>query len=170
MKQRKGLMTHRLSGLKKSCQALDRQRLPEVYISSSPSCSSDSPLYRFQPRGLGSSHGPTFGIRVLISSMEDPAHQCSRDAGSMLALQAFADYIKGNSILLFTDKTTVAAYLNRQGGTHSQSLCNMAVEIMLWCAKNRVHIKARYLPGRLNALADCLSRKGNVVQTEWKSV
>ena len=84
-----------------------------------------------------------------------------------LALQAFADYIKGNSILLSTDNTTVAAYLNRQGGTHSQSLCNMAVEIMLWCAKNRVHIKARYLPGRLNALADCLSRKGNVVQTEW---
>ena len=84
-----------------------------------------------------------------------------------LALQAFAEYIKGNSILLSTDNTTVAAYLNRQGGTHSQSLCNMAVEIMLWCAKNRVHIKARYLPGRLNALADCLSRKGNVVQTEW---
>ena len=84
-----------------------------------------------------------------------------------LALQAFADYIKGNSILLSTDNTTVAAYLNRQGGTHSLSLCNMAVEIMLWCAKNRVHIKARYLPGRLNALADCLSRKGNIVQTEW---
>ena len=64
-------------------QALDRHRLSEVYVSSSPSCSSASPLYRFQPRGLGSSHGGTYGIRVLVSSMEDPAHQCSRDAGSM---------------------------------------------------------------------------------------
>ena len=84
-----------------------------------------------------------------------------------LALQAFAAYIKGDSILLSTDSTTVAAYVNRQGGTHSQSLCNTAVGIMIWCAKNKVHIKVIYLPGRLNALADCLSRKGNVVQTEW---
>ena len=84
-----------------------------------------------------------------------------------LALQAIAAYIKGNSILLSIYNMTVAAYVNQKGGTHSQSLCNMAVELMLLCDQNRVNIKARYLPGRLNTLADCLSRKGNVVQTEW---
>ena len=85
----------------------------------------------------------------------------------LLALQAFAVHIKGHSVLLATDNTTVAAYINKQGGTHSRTLCNLAVEAAEWCARNKVHLKARYLPGRLNALADCLSRKGAVVQTEW---
>ena len=85
----------------------------------------------------------------------------------LLALKAFAVHVRGHSVLLATDNTTVAAYVNKQGGTHSQTLCNLAVEIALWCTQNKVHIKARYLPGRLNALADCLSRKGNIVQTEW---
>ena len=85
----------------------------------------------------------------------------------LLALQAFAVHIKGHSVLLATDNTTVAAYINKQGGTHSRTLCNLAVEAAEWCARNKVHLKARYLPGRLNALADCLPRKGAVVQTEW---
>ena len=91
-----------------------------------------------------------------------------------LALQAFAPHIQGHSVLLVTDSTTVSAYINRRGvgergtrGSHSYTLCNLAVEIVLWCAKNRTHIKARHLPGRLNALADCLSRKENIVQAEW---
>lgn len=85
----------------------------------------------------------------------------------LLALQTFAHYVQNRSVLLVTDNTTVAAYINKQGGTHSQCLCNLAVEIALWCAENNVFIKARFLPGRLNVLADCLSRKNNIVQTEW---
>ena len=84
-----------------------------------------------------------------------------------LAIQAFAPHIQGHSVLLVTDSTTVSAYINRQGGGHTRTLCNLAVEIVLWCAKNRINIKARHLQGRLNALADCLSRKENIVQTEW---
>ena len=85
----------------------------------------------------------------------------------LLALKAFAVHIKGHLVLLATDNTTVAVYINKQGGTHSRTLCNLAVEAAEWCARNKVHLKSRYLPGRLNALADCLSRKGAVVQTEW---
>lgn len=84
-----------------------------------------------------------------------------------LALQEFSSQVQNHVVLLATDNTSVAAYINKQGGTHSHSLCNLAVEIALWCSENNVHIRARYLPGRLNALADCLSRKNNVVQTEW---
>ena len=71
------------------CQALNRQRLSEVYISFLPSCSLASPLYRFQPRGLKSPYGRTYGVIVRVSSMEDPAHQCSRDAGSMASSSSF---------------------------------------------------------------------------------
>ena len=35
----------------------------------------------------------------------------------LLALQAFAVHIKGHSVLLATDNTMVAAYINRQGGS-----------------------------------------------------
>ena len=55
----------------------------------------------------------------------------------LLALQAFAVHIKGHSVLLATDNTTVAAYINKQGGTHSRTLCNLAVEAAEWCARKR---------------------------------
>lgn len=84
-----------------------------------------------------------------------------------LSLQAFSALVRNRTVLLASDNTTVAAYVNKQGGTHSRPLCDLAIEIVLWCAQNNVLLKARYIPGRLNALADCLSRKKNVVQTEW---
>ena len=38
---------------------------------------------------------------------------------------------------------------------------------MAWCTPNQVTLKARHIPGRLNLMADKLSRLGQVKQTEW---
>ena len=39
--------------------------------------------------------------------------------------------------------------------------------ILTWCTRNQVTLKARHIPGRLNVVADKLSRLGQTIQTEW---
>ena len=39
--------------------------------------------------------------------------------------------------------------------------------ILTWCIRNQVTLKARHIPGRLNVVADKLSRLGQTIQTEW---
>ncbi|XP_070179246.1 uncharacterized protein [Littorina saxatilis] len=84
-----------------------------------------------------------------------------------LGLQHFVSALQGNHVLIHTDNTTVAAYLNKQGGSRSQLLSSRACKILSWCAHHEILISARYLPGCLNVLADALSRSSQVLHTEW---
>ena len=85
----------------------------------------------------------------------------------LLALQEFKQMCQGQTVLIATDNTTVVAYINKQGGMRSGPLCALLWRILSWCTKNQVTLKARHIPGRLNVVADKLSRLGQVIQTEW---
>ena len=84
-----------------------------------------------------------------------------------LALQAFQHRVAHQSVALMCDNATVVAYVNKQGGTVSHSLCSLTKELLLWAEANSVTLVARYLPGKANVLADQLSRRGQVIGTEW---
>ena len=77
-----------------------------------------------------------------------------------LALQRFKDQCQNQTVLVATDNSTVVAYINKQGGTHS-------AEIMTWCHHYQITLKARHIPGCLNVMADLLSRSNQVQSTEW---
>ena len=47
------------------------------------------------------------------------------------------------------------------------SLCALLWRILSWCTRKQVTLKARHIPGRLNMIADKLSRLGQTIQTEW---
>ncbi|XP_076441109.1 uncharacterized protein LOC143280359 [Babylonia areolata] len=79
----------------------------------------------------------------------------------------FLPHVSRRSILLCTDNTTVACYLNKQGGAHSHQLSLHAETVLLWCQEHNIHLTARHVPGKLNILADYLSRSHTVLQTEW---
>ena len=49
----------------------------------------------------------------------------------------------------------------------SGPLCALLWRILTWCARRQVVLKARHIPGRLNVIADKLSRLGQTIQTEW---
>ena len=83
-----------------------------------------------------------------------------------LALQAFRDVI-GHRVTAMCDNSTVVAYVNKQGGTISYALCSLASRLLRWTERLDIHLDARYLPGQSNVLADLLSRRGQVVGTEW---
>ena len=84
-----------------------------------------------------------------------------------LALQAFQEVVAGHHVTAMCDNSTVVAYVNKQGGTVSRPLCLLTSRLLRWTESFDVLLEARYLPGESNVLADVLSRRGQVVGTEW---
>ena len=84
-----------------------------------------------------------------------------------LDLQAFREDVIGHHVTAMCDNSTVVAYVNKQGGTVSRALCLLTSRLLRWTESFDVHLDARYLPGESNVLADLLSRRGQVVGTEW---
>ena len=85
----------------------------------------------------------------------------------LLALRRFQSLVQGKVVLVATDNTTVVAYINKEGGMRSGSLCALLWRLLCWCNLRQVVLRARHIPGRLNVIADKLSRQGQVIQTEW---
>ena len=79
-----------------------------------------------------------------------------------LALQSFQELVTA-----MCDNSTVGAYVNKQGGTVSRSLCSLARQLLRWAESLDIHRDAKYLPGQSNVLADLLSRRDQVIGTEW---
>ena len=72
-----------------------------------------------------------------------------------LGLQTFREDVIGHHVTAMCDNSTVVA------------LCLLASRLLRWTESLDIHLDARYLPGQANVLADLLSRRGQVVGTEW---
>lgn len=84
-----------------------------------------------------------------------------------LALRHFQCIIGNSCVMIATDNSTVVAYIKKQGGTHSPSLCMLVWELLYWCHHRDIQILVRHIPGKLNVLADGLSRPDRILPTEW---
>ena len=85
----------------------------------------------------------------------------------LLALRSFEKQCRGQIVLIATDNTTVVSYINKEGGMKSGSLCALLWRLLAWCHPRKIILRARHIPGRLNVIADKLSRHNQVIQTEW---
>ena len=74
----------------------------------------------------------------------------------LLALKSFQHLVQGKVILVATDNTTVVAYINKEGGMRSGSLCPLLWRLLCWCNLRQIVLKARHIPGRLNVTTSCL--------------
>ena len=83
-----------------------------------------------------------------------------------LVIYHYRQQLRGQTVICRTDNTTVLAYINKQGGTRSQTLCMEAVELWELCIQSQITPTAIHLPGVKNQLADLLSRR-RVNQNEW---
>lgn len=70
-------------------------------------------------------------------------------------------------ILVASDNRTVVSYVNRMGGTKSWSMMEETYDLFSLCIQKDWRIRARYIPGHLNCIADQLSRTGQPLPTEW---
>ena len=51
----------------------------------------------------------------------------------LLALKRFQHLVQGKVVLVATDNTTVVAYINKEGGVRSGSLCALLWRLLCWC-------------------------------------
>ena len=84
-----------------------------------------------------------------------------------LTLKSFEHLCRDQTVLIATDNTTVVSYINKEGGIRSGSLCALLWRLLSWCHPRGIVLRARHIPGRLNVIADKLSRHNQVIQTEW---
>ena len=84
-----------------------------------------------------------------------------------LTLQFFEHQLMNMVVEVLSDNTITVSYINRQGGTHSISLCNLAIEVYQWCSARGISLSATHQSGVQNVLADALSQ-GVSHPTEWK--
>ena len=84
-----------------------------------------------------------------------------------LGLRAFSQRVENARVALMSDSTSAVAYLRNQGGTKSLAMNDLATDICLWSEKRGMTLVPCYLPGHLNVLADHLSRRGQILKTEW---
>lgn len=82
-------------------------------------------------------------------------------------LQEFQQYLSHSTVCVMSDNTTVVSHLNRQGGTHSRTLCDKTVALYLWSEQQNINLMSRFVPGRMNVTADMLSRKRQILKNEW---
>ena len=96
-----------------------------------------------------------------------------------LALRHFLPQVQGHVVQVYADNCTAVAYLQKQGGTVSWELFLLSRQILYWCKRNQIQVRARYIPGELNVRADALSRRPEnlakelqspkaVLATEWR--
>ena len=84
-----------------------------------------------------------------------------------LGLQYFVELVRGKTVAIFSDNTTALSYLAKEGGTRSYLLNLEAQETLDWAERNSVNLLCQFVRGSSNVLADCLSRKSQVISTEW---
>ncbi len=84
-----------------------------------------------------------------------------------LALQHFLPLLRNQHVLVRTDSTVAAAYVNRQGGLGSPCLCILAQMIWEWAYSWFKFLRAMYVVGPANLTTDQFPREGQLPR-EWR--
>lgn len=113
-------------------------------------------------------HAPQFQVSGNWSQLES---QWSINALELLAvvkaLQRAPTSWYGKKLMVASDNTSAVAYMNHQGGTRSFRLMEATAQLFQVLQDKQITMRARHIPGRLNRMADLLSRSTGVVNTEW---
>lgn len=99
------------------------------------------------------------GVRGSWSSTERSEHINVLELRAVRrALQHFLPCLRGKHILVRTDNTSVVYHINHQGGVRSAQLLAESQALLVWAAPRLSSLRAMYLPGDCNQIADSLSR------------
>ena len=85
----------------------------------------------------------------------------------LIALRLFPHLIKGKRVLILCDNSAAVSHLQKCGGVRSWPLYSLSWLIFSKVTKLDIHLQVRHIPGSLNVIADRLSRKGQLMPSEW---
>ena len=128
-------------------------------------CSGSSPVFRRVLFGVGRPPPRSTRVRGVVGP-EVAAHQSSRDEGSAPGPSVVSRRCH-RSPCDSDVRQLDGRGVHQQASTVSRALCSLASRLLRWTESLDIYLNARYLPGQANVLADLLSRRGQVVGTEW---
>ena len=109
----------------------------------------DLRLYLVASRSGWGAHLLDRSVSGLWSSQESTLHINLLEMKALfLALQSFQDIVTNHRATVMCDNSTVVTYVNKQGGTVSDSLCLLTGRLLLWTEFHNVQLEARHLPGQ----------------------
>ncbi len=82
-----------------------------------------------------------------------------RAVGSAFSLAAVPATAVGQAQLVRKDNTAAVSYINRLGGIRSHRMSQLARHLLLWSHMQFKSLRAVHIPGKLNRVADALSRQ-----------
>ncbi|VDI82098.1 Hypothetical predicted protein [Mytilus galloprovincialis] len=83
------------------------------------------------------------------------------------AVKSFLKDRHNLQVLIQTDNITTMTYINKMGGTVSKVCNKLALELWTWCLQKDIVLKADFIPGRENLIADWESRHHSD-SSNWK--
>ena len=132
-----------------------------------PNAACSANIYRRIKRRLGRSLKRAHCKRNLVIARKQTAYKLPRTQGSASSLKRVPKSLFGQNST-GSNRQHYSSVIHKQGRRlESGTLCALLWRILTWCTKNQVTLKARHIPGRLNVVADKLSRLGHTIQTEW---
>ncbi len=75
-----------------------------------------------------------------------------------LALEHFMPFLRGKHVLVHSDNMSTMSQIGHQGGTRSAQLLQVTQSLLTWAAPHLASLRAMYLPGEQNLVADFLSQ------------
>ena len=111
-------------------------------------------LYRRLKRRLGHSFRTKFYSRSVVTRGKRATHKRPRIESCLSGPETLQRPVSGPNSASCDGQLNCVAYINKQGGTHSAEMCALLWRIMTWCHHFHITLKARHIPGCLNAMAD----------------
>ena len=124
-----------------------------------PPSSRGSDLYRRIKRRLGRTFRRLYRKRRLVHSGKQAAYQFPRIESSFIGPKEFRTSLPRSG--------SSGCHRQYYCGMRSGSLCALLWRLLSWCNLREICLRARHIPGRLNMIADKLSRHRQVIQTVW---
>ena len=135
-------------------------------ITPSKTCSAN--LYRRIKRRVGRSLRRAHCKGTVVPTREQVTHKPLGAESSISSYKRVSNpSLQQDSVGSYRQHNSGCLYQQRRGGMKSGSLCALLWRILSWCTRQQVTLRARHIPGRLNVIADKLSRPGQTIQTEW---
>ena len=129
-------------------------------------CSGSTPVFGRVFVGLGCSPPRSKRVRGVVRPGEVVTHQSSRNEGPLSGSSGFSRRCSRSPC----DRDVRQLHgcgVRQQTGRHGVEASLLTSRLLRWTESFDVHLEARYLPGESNVLADVLSRRGQIVGTEW---
>ena len=112
-------------------------------------------IYRRLKRRLGRTLRGIHSKRRSVGIRKSPPYQLLGTQGSSSGSQEFRTAVQGTDC-------------SHSNGQHDCSVLHQQLwGLLSWCHPRKIILRARHIPGRLNVIADKLSRHNQVIQTEW---